>query len=120
VEFDKISWEDVDVAITEIAIWLQTRSHIKNIYGIPRGGLVLAVMLSHATNLPLTFKPNRYETLIVDDIADTGKTLAPYKDFTIVTLHYHKQSVVIPDLGLKEKKKAWIVYPWETECSTKP
>ena len=47
---------------------------ISNIYGIPRGGLCLAVALSHKLNIKISKKPTKY-TLIVDDIFETGMTL---------------------------------------------
>ena len=51
---------------------------IKTVYGIPRGGLPIAIHLSHAMGWEFTNNPfhDHYEnTIIVDDIADTGVTL---------------------------------------------
>jgi len=87
-----------------------------DIYGIPRGGLVPAVYLSHLTGLPLTNFPQHPTTLIVDDIADTGHTLEEYNNYFIATIYYHKQSIVKPDIWVYEKKKQWIVFPWEKEA----
>ena len=41
------------------------------------------------------------------------------KDNIIMTLYYHKQSTVIPDYWIHEKKNEWILFPWETVDSTK-
>ncbi len=90
------------------------RKHFDGIYGIPRGGLVLAVTLSHRMKLPMLLAPTKH-SLVVDDIADTGETLRHYREIgaAIVTLFYHRQSIVIPDVWIREKKKKWIHYPWE-------
>lgn len=49
----------------------------------------------------------------MDDIADKGKTLMPFTDrFFIFTLFYHRQSVVVPDYWVYEKKDNFIVFPW--------
>ena len=53
---------------------------MSGIYGIPRGGLCLAVALSHKLNIELLKEP-RNNILIVDDIYDSGETLHRYKDF---------------------------------------
>ena len=57
--------------------------------------------------------------LIVDDIADTGKTIDQmkridvYKGAYYATLYYHQQSSHEPEYWVEEKKDDWIVYPWE-------
>ena len=83
------------------------------VYGFPRGGLPLAVWISHKAKLPLLMSPYR-NALLVDDIADTGATLLRYKDTNyIATMYYHRQSLVKPDFWLVEKRDKWIVFPWE-------
>ena len=106
-----MSYKEFVNACKEIAKRVD-RSRVKDVFGIPRGGLVLAVYLSYMLNLPLVTKPSK-DSLIADDIADTGQTLKPYKNYYIVTLYYHKQSIVIPDIWIHEKKDKWIKYPWE-------
>lgn len=84
------------------------------VFAPPRGGLPLGVMVSHHLEIPLLSAPIDKDTLIVDDIADTGKTLEEFigKNF-IATLFYHKQSIVTPDIWIKEKEDDWIIFPWE-------
>ena len=88
--------------------------------GIPRGGLVVAVRLSHLLDVPLidsTVHLLPTSTLVVDDIADTGRTLERFRKgcvhVYIATLYYHKQSSVVPDFWVREKTDKWIVFPWE-------
>ncbi len=84
------------------------------VWGPPRGGLPLAVVLSHELNLPFLNKPKSSKTLIVDDISDTGKTLHKFlgKNF-IATLFYHSQSITPPNLWIRKKGDRWIIFPWE-------
>jgi len=93
-----------------------------SIFGIPRGGLVPAVYLSHLTGLPLVdFIEKEDKPLIIDDIIDSGKTLEPYykEGYTIASIYYHKQSVFEPVIWVYEKKDDWIKFPWETNETTK-
>jgi len=98
---------------------------VKYIYGPPRGGLPMAVHLAHHLDLTLLdrfdFKnlPSREweKVLLVDDVADTGKTLQAIKNsfgvyFTIATLHYKPRSIVKPQFYVEETTD-WLIYPWE-------
>ena len=122
-----ISYNQYKEMINDLVYWIKYEQdeEIGAIYGLPRGGLPIAVELSHKLKLPLIM--NYYDRkvvtdkkiLVVDDIADTGHTL---KDFEnphniICTLHYHEDSLVLPDYYVELKGDDWIVYPWETEDS---
>ena len=122
-----ISWEQYDDMINKIAVYVKhiNTEKIGAIYGLPRGGLPIAVSLSHSLGLPLLMNyydrkvVTRKKILVVDDIADTGHTL---KDFdsphnVICTMHYHQDSITKPDYYVEEKGDDWIVYPWERDDS---
>ena len=117
------SWDDITTSIKDIVEKINSEKlPIDSIYGIPRGGLIPAVMLSHKLDLPLVDKPTE-QTLIVDDISDTGTTLGEHHLHGAVytaTLHMRKGSSFIPTIYSKliESEK-WIVYPWE-EFNAKP
>ena len=106
-----ISWSEVEDFIKTLKT--QITDDCKGIYGIPRGGTVLATMLSYATGLPILHAPIR-GCVIIDDIADSGKTLLHYKEkgYAIVTMCYKATSVVKPDYYFKETAE-WVVFPWE-------
>lgn len=101
--------------------------NFNNIYGVPRGGLIVAVQLSHLLNLPVILDPKKISknTLIVDDISDTGDTLKrllrkiKYKHWGIATLWVHPLTKVYPSYFVREKNKEWVVMPWETIKSSK-
>lgn len=94
-------------------------SGFDGILGIPRGGLQWALHLSHRLNLPMILGGVTKNTIVVDDIADTGKTLAPYKDrdALIVTPFYHRQSIVVPPIWLHEKTPDiyMVIFDWEKD-----
>ena len=124
-----VSWRLIDETVTDIAFHLkETKKDFKGVYGIPRGGSLLAVMLSHKLDLPyienpfdLQFENSCGDFVIIDDIADTGETLKFYKETFdkgyIVTIHEHEQSIIKPEYSVIDKGDKWIVYPWETEDS---
>ena len=91
----------------------------RNIYGPPLGGLVPGVYLSHRLGIPLLLDAEKVsrETLIIDDIADTGRTLAAFAQRRkfIITLFYHRQCCFEPDIWLREKKDDYIIFPWEDQ-----
>ena len=117
-----ISWNLIDEAVTDIAFNIKkTNKDFKGVYGIPRGGLILAVMLSHKLDLPLIMSKDELDenSIIIDDIADTGKTLWDFLEYQsyVVTIHKHEKSIFKPDYSVLDKGDKWIVYPWETEDS---
>lgn len=98
---------------------------LANVYGLPRGGLILAVALSHRLGLPLIVNPAKItkETLVVDDIADSGKALLGLlgdpSAYVTATLFYSPQSIVKPTLWQREKERGWVKFCWESISSTK-
>ena len=124
---DFVSWELIDDCVTDIAFYLKdTGKDFKGVFGVPRGGSLLAVMLSH--KLDITYITDFWrvgdgDIVVIDDIADTGKTFQFYKeqpetkDAHYVTIHEHERSIVKPDYSVINKGDKWIVYPWETTDS---
>ena len=121
-----ITWEGYDSYIDSITNWVKTSDlNLGAVYGLPRGGLPIAVSLSHKLHLPLLmdYYDRKIVTdkkiLVVDDIADTGHTLKDFenKHNIICTFHYHEQSIIEPDYWIHKKDDDWIVYPWELNNS---
>lgn len=98
---------------------LQSKRKYEDIYAIPRGGLVLGVFLSHKLKLPMTsnIKSN---TLIIDDICDTGLTLSGdrYKDndkFVLVTKSAGIDNVPDVQYAYGVANHIWVRFHWEVE-----
>ena len=117
-----MSWMGFEFAISEmVRDYRENDRKCVGVYGPPRGGLPIAVTLSHRLGIPLI--KDYWETekldsvLLVDDIADTGKTLESLigPKFITYTIYYHKQSTVKPDYYCFEKKDDWVVFPWEED-----
>jgi len=74
-----VSWELIDEICKEIARAIEVMKgggSIGSLYGIPRGGLILGVKLSHLTGIPLKVSgPVQKGDILIDDICETGKTL---------------------------------------------
>ena len=107
------TWEEFDKSIYEI--FEHSRNwNLSGIYGIPRGGLCLAVALSHRLNLEILDQP-KDNTLIVDDIYDSGKTLNKYRNYSGLK-HYVLVSKSKPTWWNSvhiENKNNWVIFPWE-------
>jgi len=111
-----LSWQDFDRAVEQMARICGGRplSAICGVHGIPRGGLVLAVALSHRLELPLLTQP-RPGCLVVDDVFETGRTLAPYRGLEGATLLVWISKVEPLWWQAVEvySSAEWIVFPWE-------
>jgi uncharacterized protein len=98
------------------------------VFGIPRGGLPIAVHVSHYTNttildhelVPWDFYQDK-NVLIVDDIIDTGKTIKTLKqmfelhmNIVAVASLFKRPDVVgaSTDIWIEETPE-WIIFPWE-------
>ena len=113
--FVHISWAQVEEFVDNVAEHFKGK--VNGVYGLPRGGLVFAVMISYRLNIPLLLAPIK-GCLIVDDLADTGESLKHYKSrkYQIATMHYNERSCVEPDYYMiKNSHENWIIYPWERE-----
>ena len=95
------------------------------IYGIPRGGVIVAVMMSHILGVPYVDRLQSLygeKFLVVDDIADTGTTLEQmraevFQNAEFATIHYNEESIIEPNFWVSKKGSDWIVYPWERKDS---
>lgn len=116
-----VSWQEFDVLVDKLLDKIKTIKFLyRNIYPIPRGGMVLAVVLSHRLNIPIL--KSRHEitkdTLVVDDIKDSGKTLEEFQAYkptaTYLYLHNKDNKTKRNEFFVKGiTKNIWIIYPWE-------
>ena len=121
-----LNWNDVDRAINRLVASINS-SEIKldAVGGLPRGGLIPAVLLSHRLSIPFVSQANiasiTGNILIVDDICDSGKTLKRFKfedNVYTATLHYKTIAEYEPHFWWRlASENEWICYPWEREDS---
>lgn len=91
------------------------RNPIHHVYGIPRGGCVPAALVARHLGLPLTATPHPENTLVVDDLVDSGATLGKWNANGFRTdalfrkshspTHLAPQAMFITD--------EWLHFPWE-------
>ena len=111
----KLSWSDLEDLINKLCEKITTETPtIDSVTGIARGGLIPAVMVSHKLDLPYVdaVGPN---TLVIDDIADSGVTLEKAPGVYTAGLHYKPHtSCFKPTIWAEEHKSGeWMIYPWE-------
>jgi uncharacterized protein len=108
------SWSEFDEAVARIE-----RPICDSLCPIPRGGLALAVALSHKFGIPIVERPTR-KSVFVDDIADSGRTLLDWK------IRYGNTPAVVllrraacSPIGIAAAEviegDEWIVFPWENK-----
>jgi len=90
------------------------------IYGVPRGGLCLAVALSHKLKIKLISQPTK-NSLIVDDVYETGITLTNIKNIegAMFFVLFSKINPTWWNTVHVTKKGQWIVFPWENTLNSK-
>ena len=117
-----MTWEEFEIATDILAkrIFASER-RFKSVSGIPRGGLIVAVVLSH--KLGVKYEPlsnAKPDTLICDDVSDSGKTLMNCMNevgghFT-ATIFVKEQSDFQPSFSYKTvRKDEYVVFPWERD-----
>jgi hypoxanthine phosphoribosyltransferase len=115
----KLSWDDLEILVDKLCkkIPFETPT-IDSVTGIARGGLIPAVMVSHKLGLPYVdaVGPN---TLVIDDIADSGATLEKSPGIYTAVLHYKPHtSSFIPTIWAEEHNSdEWLIYPFERSDS---
>ena len=111
---DKLSWAEFDKCIYSIYKKCKDK-RFEGVYGFPRGGLCLAVALSHSLGLPVLDEPKN-NSLIVDDIYDTGYTLEKIKHLKESETHVwvSKKKPTWWNSYKYVKNNEWIIFPWES------
>ena len=98
-----VSWDEVKTRIMEV----EKNIHGKLIYGIPRGGMIVAGFMYHKF-LPIT-EPGDAD-FFIDDIIDSGRTRDKYaNDFPGIPFH----ALFDKSPGGRDCERGWLVFPWE-------
>jgi len=125
---ESCTWDWVHAQVDSIAAQAEQRELPEAITGIPRGGLIPAILLAYKLDIPyITLEQaqellpgRRRRILLVDDIADSGYTLldANYFGFITATLAKRHTSKFNPDfIGCTISNDDWIIFPWESTDS---
>ncbi|MBI2446664.1 MAG: phosphoribosyltransferase [Parcubacteria group bacterium] len=117
-------YKDIELLVKKLTEYWQQPNQLSllspikfdGIYGIPAGGLVLAVYLHYRLKLPLLLAPTK-NSLVIDDIVDTGFTMSHYiskGNFTLA-LFCKEGGRLKPNIWLRKKYDKWVRFPWEGE-----
>jgi hypoxanthine phosphoribosyltransferase len=111
-----LNWDDVAELVDILCKKIDTTKY-NGLFGVPRGGLIPAVMISHKTGLPLVNSIGD-KILIIDDIVDTGETLKSINN-NIACLHKKPHTITQPTFYANiVENTVWVVYPWELSNSS--
>jgi hypoxanthine phosphoribosyltransferase len=114
-----LSWDDTIDLVDKLCEKIITEQpNIDSVFGLKRGGLIPAVMVSHKLGLPWSdvMLPN---TLVIDDICDSGETLKNCIGGYTAVLHYKPHtSCFRPNIYAQiHEGDEWVIYPWEKKDS---
>jgi len=100
-----LSWDDINTSVKVLCEKIITEyPNIDSVMGLPRGGLIPAVLISHQLDLPFVLHPGK-NTLVVDDINDTGETLSKAPGAYWAVLHHKPTSKFTPNFYAKEERE---------------
>ena len=111
------TWNEFDKSVEQIYNKCKF-IEFSGIYGVPRGGLCLAVALSHKLKINLISKPIK-NSLIVDDVYETGITLNTFKNIegAMFFVLFSKIKPIWWNTVHTSEKSEWIVFPWENAAN---
>ena len=110
-----LNWEDFNSSINSITNKCKDK-RFSGVYGFPRGGLCLAVALSHSLNIPY-LDELKSGCLVVDDIYETGRTLNQVIEIPDTTTFVWHSKVMPQWWNAVEisHPDEWLVFPWENK-----
>ncbi|MDX1409082.1 MAG: hypothetical protein R3330_13130 [Saprospiraceae bacterium] len=128
---DHVSWDDLEMGVTMIADAMEEMFSTKrvSVYGIPRGGMIPAIMLVHllesrgwtarfAADLNHLMPNELHNIIVLDEICDSGDTFKVVKQLfpmaKTATVFHREDAGFKPDYhAYVMYDSRWLVFPWE-------
>jgi GTP cyclohydrolase I len=89
--------------------------NIGSVYGVPTGGAPVAALVTRWLPVPLVETPDA-NTLVVDDLVDSGATLSPYTERGLRVDALFRKPHSPPDIApAASTVDDWLVFPWEKD-----
>ena len=130
IEKKYLSWDQYNGLVDQLIDKFITNNDYQYICGIPRGGLMLAMLLSYKTNIQVITPSelsnlvyidhiDKDKILVVDDIIDSGNTLKSFiaNQYNVATL-YKQRDCKVDIKNYIEINDQWIVFPYENDNDT--
>ena len=121
-----MTWAEFDNGINKLVDKINKSGiHFEFLIGIPRGGLIPAVALSHKLDKKLvSCEPSNYELyngIVIDDIVDSGKTLKKNFKRPIASLVWKSKKAFFEPafFAFEDTTEEFIKFPWETNESAR-
>jgi hypoxanthine phosphoribosyltransferase len=130
-QIDQVSWEDVEMGVSMIADALEEIFLTKkvSVYGIPRGGMIPAIMLVHllesrgwtarfAADLNHLMPNELHNIIVLDEICDSGDTFKVVTQLfpmaKTATVFHRESAKFTPDYyAYVMHDERWLRFPWE-------
>lgn len=114
----ELSWLEFDNAVNSISDYFHG-VNLTGVYGVPRGGLPLAIAISHRLSVPLLNTPQE-KALWIDDIVETGVTLRKYLNYNMYYSSWFGPKEIETLYSVNPLNKSeWLVFPWESKSKAK-
>ena len=111
----QITWADAQHEAERIVARWQ-HHNIETVYGIPTGGVPVAMLCAQLTGWQLVNNPDDINdhTLVVDDLVDTGRTLSAYTGLNTDAMYRKPYSPTNAAQDATEVD-SWLAFPWERD-----
>ena len=122
-EIEEISWDDLMLNLQILSHQIPPNSLV---YGIPRGGVIIAYLLNYqvpSIRVINSIKTLTPDTIIVDDIVDSGQNLKNWLDegFRVATVYFRNSCIYTPTYYAKKLEHTkWIRFPYESSMYDLP
>lgn len=111
-----ISWEEIKILCDKSSTIINFNKY-DSYYGVPKNGLYIAEELKKIIDKPIVWNPDK-NTLVVDDLIESGETISKYPDNDCLVLYQKGESCKLKDNVVsvcKISSGEWIQFPWESE-----
>lgn len=116
-----LTWAQVEADVDALLDRVTLPTDLTGVYGIPRGGVPVGLMIARRLGLPMVDDATEAErALVVDDLIDSGRTLEGWlsQAYPCLTVYRKpgapKTGVPAIDVGATELPDVWTVFPWES------
>ena len=106
----ELTWIEVETMLSKA---LPNTDKFRYVYGVPRGGIYVALLVSKITGLVPITSLDGYDigdVLVVDDIIDSGRTRNRFSQYSFVAVVDKKQF----------EDNCWVEFPWEKMKNESP